>query len=251
MAEALELHLYRKAAHVTVVTPGMLSSLAARGVPLEKLSLLTNGVDTKMIKPLDADFALARDLGIEGKTVFLYAGTHGLAQGLDVILDAAKLTTSPDILYVLAGEGGEKEVLQQRAAAEGISNVRFLPNQPKSLMPGLLSIAYATIIPLKRTDLFKSALPSKMFESMAAGRPIIAAMWGEAAALVESAGCGVVVEPEDAEEMHQAVDALAADPNQARSLGESGRRYVVEHFDRRDIADRFFQLLNRTANRNH
>ena len=251
LAEALELHLYRTAARVTVVTPGMLASLLGRGAPHDKLLLLTNGVDTAVFTPRSADFVLARELGIDGKKVFLYAGTHGLAQGLDVILDAAKRTTDPDVLFVLVGEGAEKEALRQRAAAGRIANVRFLPNQPKSSMPGLLSIAYATIIPLKRTELFKSALPSKMFESMAASRPVVAAMWGEAAELVEAAACGVVVEPEDVPAMQRAVEALAADPAQAREMGASGRRYVADHFDRKDIADRFLALLSETASLSH
>src|SRR5207302_4154277 len=100
---------------------------------------------------------------------------------------------------------------------------------------------------LKRLDLFKAALPSKMFESMAAERPIVAALWGEAATLVESAGCGLVVEPEDAAAIREAVEKLAADPELARRLGESGRRYAIEHFERKDIAKRFMELLRATA----
>src|SRR5438552_11121956 len=107
----------------------------------------------------------------------------------------------------------------KKAAAEKISNVRFLPNQPKSDMPALVNVAYASIVPLKRLDLFKSALPSKMFESMAAARPIVAALWGEAADLVEAAGCGLFVSPEDPHAMRDAVEKLAADPDQATVLG--------------------------------
>jgi glycosyltransferase involved in cell wall biosynthesis len=247
LAEMFELHLYRTAARVTVVTPGMIERLAARGVPREKLFLLTNGVDTTTYKPADRDRELAGRLGLNGHKVFLYAGTHGLAQGLGVILDAAKLTTNADVMYVLAGEGAEKEALVSRATAEGIANVRFLPNQPKSMMPALLNLAYATIIPLKRLDLFKSALPSKMFESMAAGRPIVAALWGEAATLIEQAECGIVVEPEDAGAVHLAVEKLAAEPALAQRLGESGRAYAIRNFDRKDIAERFIELLRVVA----
>jgi glycosyltransferase involved in cell wall biosynthesis len=247
LAEGLELFLYRHAARVSAVTPGMVDRLAARGVPREKLFLLTNGVDTSIYAPAAPDRELARRLGIDGRKVFLYAGTHGLAQGLDVILDAAKLTTSPEVLYVLAGEGAEKEALVAGAQELGLTNVRFIPNQPKAVMPALLNLAYATIIPLKRLDLFKSALPSKMFESMAAARPIVGALWGEAATLVEAASCGVVVEPEDAAATGAAVERLAADPALARTLGESGRSYAIEHFERKDIALRFVELLRATA----
>lgn len=247
LAEMLELHLYHKAARVSVVTPGMMERLASRGVPRGKLFLLTNGVDTAVYRPMPPNVELARRLGIEGKKVFLYAGTHGMAQGLEVVLEAARRTRGADILYVLAGEGAEKESLMKQAAAAAITNVRFVANQPKSVMPDLLNLSYATIVPLKRLDLFKSALPSKMFESMASAKPIVASVWGEAADLVERARCGIVVAPEDPAALHAAVEKLAADPALARELGENGRRYVAEHFDRTVIAERFVTLLREAA----
>ncbi|TME55237.1 MAG: glycosyltransferase [Chloroflexi bacterium] len=186
---------------------------------------------------------LARSLGLDERKVFLYAGTHGMAQGLGTILDAAKQTRNSDVLYVLAGEGAEKDALVKRAESEGIANVRFLPNQPRQVMPDLLNLAYATIIPLRRLDLFKSALPSKMFESMATAKPIVASLWGEAADLINAAGCGIVAPPEDPAALRQAVEKLAANPALARELGAKGRAFVQEHFDRDRIASRFIELL--------
>jgi len=249
IAEMLERHIYRRAARITVPTPGILERLAARGVPREKLFLLTNGVDTAAYQAATSDLELSRQLGLDGHKVFMYAGLHGLAQGLDVILEAAKLTRNPEVLYVFVGDGADKAALVAKAQAEGISNVRFLPIQPTSTLPALLKLVYATVIPLRRLDLFKTALPSKLFDSMAAGRPIVAPLWGEAAALVETADCGLVVEPEDAGALQQAVEKLAADPELARRLGEQGRRYVVEHFDRDDIAARLVKLLEETVGR--
>ena len=243
LAEMLEMHLYRRAARVSVVTPGMVERLASRGVPRDKLVLLTNGVDTTAFRPAAANMELARGLGLDERKVFLYAGTHGMAQGLGTILDAAKQTRNSDVLYVLAGEGAEKDALVKRAESEGIANVRFLPNQPRQVMPDLLNLAYATIIPLRRLDLFKSALPSKMFESMATAKPIVASLWGEAADLINAAGCGIVVPPEDPAALQEAVEKLATDPALARDLGEKGRAYVQEHFDRDRIASRFIDLL--------
>lgn len=249
ISEMLERHIYRRAARITVPTPGILERLVARGVPREKLFLLTNGVDTAAYQVGAPDLELASRLGLDGHKVFMYAGLHGLAQGLDVILEAAKLTRNPDILYVLVGDGAEKAELVAKAEAEGIANVRFLPIQPTSTLPAVLNLAYATIIPLRRLELFKAALPSKLFDSMAAGRPIVAPLWGEAAALVEAAACGVVVEPEDARAVQRAVETLAADPALAHRLGEQGRRYVVEHFDRDDIAARLAKLLEEIGGR--
>ena len=249
LAEWLEHHIYRRATRITVPTPGILERLAARGVPRDKIFLLTNGVDTAAYNATSPDRELAQRLGLDGHKVFMYAGLHGLAQGLDVILEAAKLTRNPDVLYVLVGDGADKPALVAKAQAEGISNVRFLPIQPTSTLPALLNLVYATVIPLRRLDLFKAALPSKLFDSMAAGRPIVAPLWGEAAALVEAAACGLVVEPEDARAVQEAVEKLAADPELAQRLGEQGRRYVVEHFNRDDIAKRLVKLLEETARR--
>jgi glycosyltransferase involved in cell wall biosynthesis len=249
LAEMLELHLYRRAARVTAVTPGMLESLAARGVPRGKLFLLTNGVDTSVFHPAPPNTELARTLGLDERKIFLYAGTHGMAQGLTTVLEAAKQTKNPEVLYLLAGEGAEKEALMKSVKTEGMTNVRFLPSQPKAVMPDLINLAYASIIPLKRLDLFKSALPSKMFESMATAKPIVGSLWGEAAELIESAGCGLVVPPEDAAALRDAVEKLAADTSLARELGENGRRYVAAHFERHAIAARFIELLSQTAGR--
>src|SRR5207247_3401884 len=137
-----------------------------------------------------------------------------------------------------------KAVLGAKAEREGIANVRFLANQPKDLMPWLLNLAYAAVIPLKPLDWFRSALPSKMFESMAVGQPIIASMWGEAADLLRRSGCGVVTEPGDAAQLAEAVQALASDPERARRLGDCGRAYVVEHFNRAKIAASLRRLLD-------
>ncbi|HKW58990.1 MAG TPA: glycosyltransferase family 4 protein [Candidatus Dormibacteraeota bacterium] len=243
LAEALEMHIYRRAARVTVPTPGMLERLATRGVPRDKLVLLTNGVDTSTYAPQPPDHSLAERLGFNGRTVFLYAGTHGLSQGLDVILEAAKLTRDPNVLYVLAGEGADKAALVAKARRENIDNVLFLPNQPKSSMPALLNAVYAGIISLKPLDLFRSALPSKMFESMAVGQPLVASLWGEGAELIEAAGCGLVAQPGNPQHLRDAVETLAADPGRAREMGRRGRDYVDERFNRRKIAIRLHELL--------
>ena len=246
-AEMLERHLYSRATRVTVPTAGILDGLAARGVRREKLVLLSNGVDVDVYSPRVPDAELARQLGLAGRKVFLYAGTHGLSQGLDVVLEAAKRTTNPDVLYVLTGEGAEKAALGEKADRERIGNVVFLPNQPKAVMPALLSLAYATVVTLKALDVFRSARPTKMYESMAAGKPIVASLWGEAADMVQQAGCGVVTPPEDAAALASAVDALAADPVLAREMGERGRAHVVEHFNRATIAATLRDVLAQSA----
>jgi glycosyltransferase involved in cell wall biosynthesis len=243
LAKRMESLIYRCACRITVPTPGMVERLVAQGVPREKVVLLTNGVDTHEYEPAPPDPGRAQELGLNGHKMFLYAGTHGLSQGLDVILEAAKRTHDDDIVYVLAGEGADKEHLVEKARNEGIDNVHFLPNQPKEAMPGLLSLAYAAIIPLRPLDLFLDAVPSKMYESMAVGRPVVASLRGEAARIVSAAECGIVTDPGDPEALERAVEDLAHDPPLAQAMGRHGRDYVVEHFDREKIAHRLRALL--------
>jgi glycosyltransferase involved in cell wall biosynthesis len=247
LAQMLERRIYKKAARITVPTTGIYSQLSARGIPPGKLILLTNGVDVTAFRPGEPRRELAQQLGLDGASVFLYAGTHGLSQGLDVILEAAKLTRNDQVLYVLMGEGADKDALVEKARAQAIGNVRFLPNQPKAMMPALLNLAYASIISLRRLDVFRSALPSKMFESMAVAKPLVAALWGEGAEMVEAARCGLVVEPGDPRALRDAVEKLAADPELARTLGRQGREYVVAHYDRDAIAEKLRSLLHDVA----
>lgn len=238
LAERLELASYRAAARVSVVTEGIRERLEARGVPAAKLFVLTNGVDADFYRPAPKVAAGARK-------VFLYAGTHGLAQGLDVVLDAARLLDRPDVEFLLVGEGADKDRLV--ALAAGLPNVRFGDPVAKAQMPALLNDAYATVIPLRRLDLFKGALPSKMFEAMATERPILLGVWGEAAELVTAADCGLVVPPEDAAALAAAVGRLADDPREAARLGANGRRYVLEHFSREALCRRFLGLVEQAV----
>ena len=248
LAEAVERHLYREARRITVATPGMVARLAARGIALDKLVLLRNGVDTDSYRPLARDEALGRRLDLDdGRQVFLYAGNHGMAQGLGVILDAAALVKSHRVLFQFVGDGADKAALEASARARGLDNVRFAPSLPKEEMPALLNLAYAAVIPLRALELFRSAVPSKLFEAMAVGRPIVAALWGEAASLIESARCGVVVPPEDGAALAAAVDRLAGDAALAAELGEHGREYVVANFDRKEIARHLADVLRETA----
>ena len=247
LAERLEKLIYSRARRITVPTPGMVERLVARGVPREKVVMLTNGVDTHQYHPSPPDAELAQKIGLNGHKMFLYAGTHGLSQGLDVILEAAKRTHDDDIVYVFAGEGADKEHLVEKAREEHIDNVVFLPNQPKDAMPDLLNLAYAAIVPLRPLDLFDDAVPSKMYESMAVGRPVVASLRGEAARIVSDAECGIVTAPGDAEALEKAVEDLAHDPNLAQAMGRHGREYVVEHYDRETIARRLRDLLDDCA----
>ncbi len=240
-AERLELFFYRAARLVTGQTRGIVDDIRRR-CPGSPVLLYTNGVDTAAFGPeagraraeIRRRHGLAEDAFVAG-----YAGLHGLAQGLDILLDAAK--RAPQVVFALWGDGPVKADLQARAA--GLANVRFFPTLPSRDVPGLLSSFDAAVVPLKKDPLFQGALPSKMFEAMAAARPLLLAVDGEARALVERAGAGLCVPPEDGGALAEAVERLRGDPALAAQLGAQGRAHVLEHYDRERIAERLERAL--------
>ena len=247
LAEGLERFIYRRSDLITGQTRGIVSSIKTR-VPQKPVYLLMNGVALEAFRER-SEFA-GRDRGsaceyaTDGKFVAGYAGLHGLAQGLETLLAAAqRLAARDDIIFMLIGDGVEKPRLQELAARLRLKNVVFRDSQPKEMMPAILSRFDAALIPLKRLDLFKGALPSKMFEAMAAALPMLVMVDGEARALAEKAAAGVYVEPENPQGLAEAICELAADRARCRRLGESGRRFALEHFDRAAIAAKFEQKL--------
>ncbi|MBI2322510.1 MAG: glycosyltransferase family 4 protein [Chloroflexi bacterium] len=243
LGRALEKLLYTTATRTTTVTRGMYDGFLREGVPKAKLALVTNGVDTSFFRPnAPGAVALRRQLELDGRFVVLYAGTHGLTQGLETVIAAARqLADDGRTLFLFVGEGAEKERLQELAT--DLPTVRFLPNQPKSTMPSLLAAADACVVPLRDLPLFRGALPSKLFEAMAAGRPLITAVAGEAAALTWQARAGLCVPPERPEELAAAVARLRDDPTLRRALGANGRAYVSVYYARERIAERYEAVL--------
>lgn len=243
--------IYRQADAITAVTRGIVARLEADPAVRCPVHLLTNGVDAAIFAHTESGRTTVRaEIGLGETFVALYAGTHGLAHGLDSILDAAKLLRErDDIRIVLAGDGAERARLFARARAESIENVIFLPNQPKERMPALLSAADACLVPLRDLPIFRGALPSKMFEAMSIGCPLILSVVGEAAELVTAAECGIVVPPEDASAIAKAITQLADDRELGAKLGAAGRAYVSRHFSREAIVDRSERIFAETLAR--
>lgn len=240
MSTMLEEFCYDKADLISGQTRGIVDNIASRGYDPAKIFLLTNGVDTALFSKANRDETLREELGIAGKFALVYAGIHGLAQGLEVMVRAAeRLRDYPEIAIVFVGEGPEKEQLVKLAQELELTNVYFLPLQKKKDMPRLLASMDATIIPLKKLDLFKGALPSKMFEALACELPIVLAVDGEARVLIEAAEAGIYVEPENVDEMSAAVLKLYQNPDLVKTLGANGRVYVEEHYSRRRILEKF------------
>jgi glycosyltransferase involved in cell wall biosynthesis len=243
LSVALEEFLYRKADLITGQTEGIVEDIRAR-IPARRVSLITNGVDMARFPatgPSARESAKA-EFGLAGLFVVGYAGLHGHAQGLGTLVEAARLVADiPDVAFVLVGEGPLKADLV--TAAAGLSNVRFLPNVPATRVPGLLSSFDVAVVPLRRLPLFRGALPSKMFEAMAAGVPIVLSVEGEAQRVVEGAGSGICVEPENPKALADAVRSLHEDPEGRRRMGERGRQCVSSFYNRDRIGREFERLL--------
>lgn len=249
-AGKLEELCYNRASRIVVVTEGIRQRLLSRGYPAGKLALIPNGANTELFQrqpALGAQFRVEHDL-TQGAFVAIYAGIHGIAQGLETVLHAADLLRhEPDVRFVLVGEGPVKAELQALRAELGLDNVLLLPEQPRSAMPAILSAADAAIVPLRKLDLFQGALPSKMFDAWACELPLLLSIDGEARRTLEAADGGIYVPPEDVAALAAAIRALAAQPDRGRSLGQNGRRYTEQHHSRQAQARQLERLLQETG----
>ncbi len=240
----LEMFAYRKADHIVPNTDAFRRYMIDKGVPAAKITVVKNGADLERYVPAAKDPALARELGLEGKFVAAYFGTHGMAHHLETVLEAAeRLRDEPGVVFLFVGDGAQRARLVERKETMGLANVIMLGQQPKERMPVLWAAADVSLVLLKRSDLFKTVIPSKIFEAMAMERPLILGVEGEAKALVEEAGAGVCIEPESPAELAEAVQALARAPERTRALGRSGRRFVTEYYSRAVMAKRYEETL--------
>jgi colanic acid biosynthesis glycosyl transferase WcaI len=241
VATAIERFLYRKAHRVAVVTEGIGEQVVKTGCPSEHVVILPNGVDTSLFRRVDAPAVPEIS---ENEIAFLFAGTHGYAQGLDVILETAELLRDrPDIAIVLMGDGPDKARLQQEASRRKLTNVRFLDSRPNGDMPVYYSASRASLVPLRDLSLFRSARPSKILPSLACETPVIFCGQGETAELLTRHSCGIVVSPEAPSELAAAIRALANDETRAKELGRNGRLLVEQRYGWERIVGAFLDSL--------
>ena len=245
MLETLERFAYRKADHIVPVTNAFKTHIVERGGNPDKITVIRNGVDLDFFdNTLPVDEAYARSIGVDGKFVASYVGTHGMAHGLDTIIEAAELLRArEDIVFVMAGDGAERQRLQDEIQARGLSNIVMLGQLPKTDMPKLWSISGASLVLLRKLDLFLTVIPSKIFESMAMKKPIILGVDGESKGIIEEAGAGIAIEPENAAELAAVVERLADSQKLCADIGEKGYTHVAAHFDRSVLASRYESIL--------
>ncbi len=247
LSEWLEVFLYRRADRVMVNSPGFFPHMEARGV--RRLEFVPNGADPAMFTPEadGADFRRRYHLPAEAFLV-VYAGAHGLSNDLDVVLAAAdRLRQEPGIHFALVGDGKEKPRLMARAQELELPNLTFVPSLPKAEVAEALAAADACLAILKPLEAYKTTYPNKVFDYMAAGRPLLLAIDGVSRQVVEAAGCGIFVPPGDPQALAEAARQLAADPPAARDMGRRGRAYLEEHFHRGKLAQQLAEILEDMA----
>ncbi|MBZ5653945.1 MAG: glycosyltransferase family 4 protein [Acidobacteriia bacterium] len=240
--------LYRRANHIVTVTTAYKDHLVSHWqVPDGKISIVENGVETDLFRADPAAGDVRKNLQLENRFLICYIGTLGMAHGLETLIAAADRLQSvlPAATFLLVGEGSEKQRIAELAAARGLTNIQFLGQQPRERIPAYISAADVCLVMLKKTELFKTVIPTKLLEYMACERPVIVAVDGQARQIVEAAGAGVFVEPEDSEALVRAILNLAADPQRRQCMGIGGREYIVSRLSRERTAQSYLTVVDK------
>jgi glycosyltransferase involved in cell wall biosynthesis len=245
---ALADFLYHRADLVVSVTESFVEILGRKGIPEDKMVVVRNGVNLAGFAPGPKDNGFREEVGIGADDfVATYVGTLGMAHGLASVVKTAELTRDEPIHYLLVGEGAEKEELEGEVARLGLTNVTFTGRQPRERVPLILSASDAIIVHLRDDPLFRTVIPSKIFEAMAVAKPIVLAVRGESAEIVTRADAGLVTQPESPPELAEALRRLRSDPGLAERLGMNGRRAAEGEFCRRTAAARMLAALSHAA----
>ncbi len=238
----LEGFLYRHADQLVVNSPGFTDFITQRGG--REICLVPNGVDPQMFATEEDGSSFRQEHGFQDDFVVLYAGAHGASNDLEVVLSAARLTQdNQQIQYVFIGDGKEKSALQALAEEWELDNIRFFPPVPKVEMNRILSAANVCIAILKPLELYKTTYPNKVFDYMAASKPVVCVIDGAIRQVIETADGGVFSPPGDEQALAQTIRELHSDPQRCSKMGRNGREYVVRNFDRKKISNKMEKLL--------
>jgi glycosyltransferase involved in cell wall biosynthesis len=239
--------LYSHCDRIVVVTPAFEDYLVERWrVPRGKISVIENGVETQIFTPT-TESALKNELGTAGKFVASYIGTMGMAHGLETMLEAAARLrdSNPEVVFLLLGEGAEKERIVGLVRERSLGNVRMLDQQPHHKIPAYICASDVCLVPLKKTELFKTVIPTKMLEFMSCARPVILGVEGQARSILEQAHAGLAIEPENSTALANAILQLAANRELGKELGRNGREYILRNCSRRHTAEKYIGVLEK------
>ena len=238
--------LYAKADHILVVSPAFREHLVRHWqISAEKISIVHNGVETKLFSPQTSDADLRKSLSADAKFVVSFIGTLGLAHGLETLIAAAGVLrrSHPDILFLLVGEGADRERILAMATAKKLTNIRYLSQQPRETIPNYICASDACLVLLKNSDVFETVIPTKMLEFMSCGRPVILGVNGQAREILERSQAGIYVEPENPLALCDAILKLREQPNLRESMGRNGRKYIVQNLSRERTAMEYLDVL--------
>jgi glycosyltransferase involved in cell wall biosynthesis len=239
--EVLAMFLYRQAARIVVVTESFRNHLIGQGVPPGKIEVIPNGADIRLFAPA------TNGARADGRFTVAYIGSHGLSHGLGAVLDAA--AAQPDVTYLLVGDGADRDRLVAERDRRQLRNVVMRPSVSKAEVPGLYASADVCLVPLRDVPVFDAFVPSKLFEMLAAGRPIIGAVRGEARDILQRSGGALLVDPERGDQLATAVDRLRADPELRAELARRGRAFAEQNYDRDALAARYLDVLHDVTRR--
>jgi glycosyltransferase involved in cell wall biosynthesis len=251
--EVLERWMYRLPNHVVAVGNGYKDNILQKARIDDRISVVTNGVDKELFSPRPPSETFLKQYDLSGRFVCSYVGTIGMAHGLEVTVRAAELLKEMNedrIAFCLIGEGASRERLQKEVKEKGLEHwIRFTGRLPKQQMPEVLASSDCLLIHLKKTDLFQTVIPSKIFEAMAMEKPLIMAVRGEAAEIVENSKAGINIEPENEQQLIDNLLQLSSDSEVYRSYCENGRKFVLENYSRDVLAEKMLDSIKAVVGR--
>lgn len=240
----LEKFLYRRADLLVPVSRSIERSIRERGIPAERILFAPNGIDPELFVPQSRHNWVRQELGLEDQFLVSYIGTHGMAHGLERLLETALLLRDhPDIRFLLLGDGACKKQLMRYSEDLELTNVFFIDLRPRHEMPAWYAASDVSVVSLLNLDVFATVLPSKMFEIMACARPVLMISRGECADLLEQAGAGIANQSWDPRRLSELILTWKSDPEQCQQHGQAGRAFVLKNFSRPDIAEQYRSRL--------
>lgn len=238
---------YKSAKKIIAVTDSFKMEITKRGIPSDKIEVIKNGANLELYTPRIKNKALIEKYNLDGKIVLGYIGTHGMAHKLDFILDCAKIIKKQTSAYhfILIGDGAEKKNLLQKVESEAITNVTMIDSIPKNDVPDYLSILDAAIINLRKSELFTTVIPSKIFETAAMEIPILIGVDGEARSIIEEFNAGLFYEPENEQDFIRKVNDLFGNPHVLQSV-KIGSQILAKAFDRKKLAIKLLTIIQKS-----